>query len=146
MVEFRSLIVSLGIAVVGLIAFFGLADSFNQVYNTNVGDNFNATQAKIRSLIGTNLQNISGDVGSSIEAQEGAELGADANDALGFRALGVITKLPRLMGVVTASLWEAGAAIGIPDEILYVALWVFVATFAITIAYLLITGVTRLFN
>jgi len=145
MVEFRSLIVSLGVVVVGLIAFFGLSDSLNFHYGTDVGSNFNGTQSEIRSLIGSNLSSIADQAGSSVEAREGAEIGEDAQGNLALRALSVITKLPTLMGVVTSAIWEGGLAIGIPNEVLEVALWVFIAVFAITVAYVLVNVAGRIF-
>ena len=66
------------------------------------------------------------------------------NADLVSRALSVITAVPTLLGLVPALFSDAGTILGIPSIYVQVAAWIFLFSFAILFAYLLIIGVRRL--
>jgi len=137
MVDFRNLAVVLGIVLIGIIAQFGLVGEMNVQYGTSVGDEWNDTQNEIRNMLESNLTSLSGGIGTSIEAKEGATE-ETTNAVLAARGLKVITKIPSMMGLISKTITVSAGQIGIPASIAQAGIFIFVLVFSITFGLILI--------
>lgn len=141
--DYKDLFTSMGIVLVGIIAFFAIAGDFNNAYGTNLGDDMNGTRTHVQDLLTNTLGDVSGDVGNATQAREGASLGSGETGLI-TRALTVITSIPQLFGLVPAVIRDGASVLGIPDSIVIIGEWVFLFAVGVTLAYLFLLGISRL--
>lgn len=140
--EYKQLFASMAIALVGLVAFLGLAADFNSTYGTDLGSDINETTSRVESAISSNLTQTGREAGSAGTPQEGQSLGS-GSDSLARRGLRIITLLPQLMGLPQALIRDIGGLFGVPPVIVSVGIDVFIFSFVVTLGYLLILGVRK---
>jgi hypothetical protein len=141
--EFENIFRGVALMLVGIIAYFALFVYWNDEYGTNVGYSANSTYSHAQSLAQTNLFDMSINVGNNTNTPSGAG-STSANTDLVSRALSIITTVPILLGLVPALYSDFGSIMGIPSIYVQIGAWVFLFSFAILFAYLLIIGVRRL--
>lgn len=141
--EFENIFKGVGIVLIGIVAYFSLFVYWNDEYGTTVGSSSNATYQSAQLLAQRNLFNMSINVGNNTNTPSGAG-STSTNADLVSRALSVITAVPTLLGLVPALFSDAGTILGIPSIYVQVGAWIFLFSFAILFAYLLIIGVRRL--
>lgn len=141
--EYEKVFGSVAVVLVGVIAYFSLLGYWNVAYNDDVGTTANATFTHVQTLTQDTLFDLSIDVGNNTNTPSGAG-STSTNTDLVSRALSVITALPTLLGLVPALFQDFALIMGIPSAFVDIATWVFLFSFAILFAYLLIIGVRRL--
>lgn len=143
--EFKDLFTSMAIVLIGVIAFFSIAGDFNTTYGTDLGNDMNDTRTHVQDMLQSNLSIVSGEASEATQASEGASLGS-GETGLATRALRVITGIPKLFGMVPSLIREGANVLDIPDSIQDVGVWVFLFASALTLAYLLLLGVSRVMS
>lgn len=141
--EYEKVFATVGFVTIAIIAYFTMMAGFNADYGTSIGESSNATYSKVQTLGTQNLFNVSTAVGNSTDTQSGAGT-SNADSDLLRRGLGVLTVLPRLLGLIPAIMQDFAIILGVPSAYVSIASWIFIFSFAILFAYLLIVGVRRL--
>lgn len=139
--EFERVFVGVAVALVGIVAILGLANFYNGEYGTDAGNSFNSTLTSVAVL--SNITYISNTAGANAQPSEGS--GADSTQGdLIQRSLRIITVVPTLLGLAPDLISEAAAIIGVPEIYVQVATAIFVFSFVMLLAYLLLLGVKKL--
>jgi len=141
--EYERLFGTIGVVIISVIALFSLLNFYNESYNTNVGGNFTNTLSHVSAIGNATLINMSNEGANATQAIEGAGAVGGLID-LATRSLQIITIVPTLMGLVPALMEDAAIMIGIPPEYVAIGVAIFLFSFIILLAYLLLIGTKRL--
>ena len=142
--EFEKIFASIGVVLIAILAYTAIIGSWSIAYNNNnVGSTFASTYNDAAALSNSTLFSLGIQVGNNTNSQSGAGSTSSSTDIYS-RALSIITAVPTLLGLVPALFNDAAVIFGIPATYIGVAAWIFMFTFAILMAYLLIIGVRRL--
>lgn len=131
------------VILVGIFVFFPLATDFNKEYGSSLGDDLSTTRTNVEDMLSSNLSDISTQTGDSISPTSGAAASSN-EEGLISRSTEAISKFGTLITIIPTAMGEAGSALGIPDNIVEIAKYVFIFTFAITFAYVLLLGATSI--
>lgn len=141
--EFEKVFTSIGITLIVLIGFFTLIQSWNTSYGTSVGTELNSTYTHIETLTTATMYNMSVTTGNAtITSSGGSDDSTQAN--LVKRSLQIITNIPELLGLVPALFNDFSTLLGIPPIYREIATWLFIFSFVVLFAYLLLIGARRL--
>lgn len=141
--EFKDLFVSMGIVLIGIIAIFGVLNTWNDHYGTNVDGGLNTTKSNVQTLLNNNLSSVSQDTISTAKSKSGSAT-TDSEEGLIKKSLNTIKRLYALIDIVPTVLSEGAQALGISPAIVEVGKWIFGFCAVVTLAYLLLLGVRRL--
>ena len=141
--EYEKIFSTVGIVLIAVLAYSALLANWNSTYNQNVGSSFQNTYNDVATLSNSSLFTLSTTTANNTNTASGAGT-TSVNTDLVSRALSVITVLPTLLGLIPALFNDAAVIFGIPAQYVSVATWIFLFSFAILFAYLLIIGVRRL--
>ena len=133
--DFRSLAGGLAFIFIAVIAFLGVANTYEDAYSTSiVSEDLNRTQTKINSLQ-SNFESFGTAVGNSTQAGSGAGE-ASAEEASYKRYLQAITQLPTLLGIGESMMTDAATLLGVPEEVTRLAVTLLIIVFGLSLAYL----------
>lgn len=141
--EYEKIFATVGILLIGIIAWGMYFQGWNDSYGQSVSSSANETYARMQSLSQSGLFNMSVATSNATITRSGASVG-DGNENLISRALTVITSIPTLLGLVPALLQDFALILGVPIAYSNIASWMFIFSFAVLFAYLLLLGVRRL--
>jgi hypothetical protein len=139
--EYEKVFATIAIVAVSVLAVFAMINHYNTAYGTSVGDSFNNTLQSVNVI--SNLTKYTIDASDATQDIEGSGT-TDPQSNLISRSLRIITILPRLLGLVPDILYEGAIVLGVPEEYTTIAVAVFVFSFTLLLAYLLLIGVKRL--
>lgn len=139
--EYKDVFASLAVVLICVIGFLGWINFLNGEYGTSVGNEFNSTLSRVDLL--SNLTALSTGASQNTIAENGAAPG-DSQENFARRALGTLTLLPTMLGIVPDVLYEGSEIIGVSDTVVNIAVLVFMFAFALTFAYILILGIKQL--
>lgn len=141
--EFEKIFASAGIVLLAIIAYSALINSWNTGYGQNVGQTFKPILDDVQTLENTSLFSLSTQAGNNTNTPSGAGT-TSTNADLVSRALGILTSLPTLLGLIPALFSDFAMLLFIPAAYVSIATWIFLFSFAILFAYILIIGIRRL--
>lgn len=141
--EFENIQRGVILVIVGIVAYFTLFGYFNVQYGSALGNSSQNTYDRALSIAQSNAYNTSILVGNNTNTPSGAG-STSTNTDLVSRALSIITAVPMFTGLIPALFADFGDVLGIPSIYVQAASWMFIFSFAILFAYLLIIGVRRL--
>lgn len=139
--EYEKLFAGIAVVAVSIFAILSMISHFNESYGTNVGYSFNSTMNSVALI--NNVTSLTNDQASATQNVEGSGT-SDPQTNLVERSLRIITIIPRLLGLVTHMFNDAILILDIPETYGNIAIGVFVFSFTILFAYLLLIGVKRL--
>lgn len=139
--EYEKLFAGIAVVAVSIFAILSMLNYYNESYGTNVGYTFNNTMNSVALI--NNITDITNDQASATQNVEGSGT-SDPQTNLVERSLRIITILPRLLGLVPDLMEEGAIILGVPPTYVNMAIGVFVFSFTILFAYLLLIGVKRL--
>ena len=144
--EFEKLFATIAVVCIGAIAIMGWISYENSQYGTSVSAGFNSTMHNVQSMGINNISSFGNEFGASIVPTEGNVTGSDCTglSCLASIALDTIKIIPKIMGMPISLLRDAAIIVGIPSAYVSIAVAVFVFSFVILFAYLLLLGVKRL--
>lgn len=146
--EFENIQRGVILVIVGIVAYFSLFGYYNLEYGSSLGNSSQNTYDRALILAQTNAYNTSILVGNNTNTPSGAG-STSTNTDLVSRSLSIITAVPMFTGLIPALFQDAGEIFGLspngqPSIYVQAASWMFIFSFAILFAYLLIIGVRRL--
>lgn len=141
--EFEKVFMTLGVCLVAIIAVFSFIGSWNTTYNDNAGNSSSAVYNDVQLLMNTSISALSVQSGNQTITSSGSGSSSTSSDLVS-RSLGIITLIPRMLGLIPAIFQDGAYLLGIPEAYVNVAGAVFIFSFAVLFAYLLIIGVRRL--
>jgi len=141
--EYENVFKSVGVVLIGVIAYFSLLGFWNLEYGQNVGNSSRATYDHVQSLANSSLFDLGTGSAGNTQTESGAGQD-DPNRDLLTRALSVVTAIPELFGLVPALLQDGASILGIPPSYVNIGIYTFLFSAAILFAYLLLIGVRRL--
>lgn len=143
--DFTKLFGGMAVILVGTIAFFGLITEWNGFYGSDLGSEVNYTRVQVENLLNKNLNISAGSIGNSTLPDQGA---GESNLEQGLirRSLRVFTKLDDLLGLVPALMNDGALALGVPQQYVDIASWVFIISLGLTLATVFLLGIRRISN
>lgn len=138
--ELKEVFIGTAVVLVGVLAVFGWMNGLNTAYGTTAGNTFSNTLESVNDTLGTNLQSIGVTLANNTQLPEGAGE-TDQQQGLIRRSLSTLSRIGDFLGIVPSLLEDASAILGIPEQYVDIAKWVFLAAFGITLAYLLLLGI-----
>lgn len=139
--EYEKLFAGIAVVAVSIFAVMSMLNFYNTTYEENVGTTFNQTLNSVALI--SNITDISNSQAEATQNIEGSGT-SDPQTNLVERSLRIITILPRLLGLVPDLMEEGAILLGVPEPYVNVAIGMFVFSFTILFAYLLLIGVKRL--
>lgn len=139
--EYKNVFIALTIVTIAIIGMFSWLNEWNTLYVNDAGSSFNNT-LKSTSLI-SNITNIQYQINQNIESKEGQGI-IDATYDLTKRAISIITIIPRMIGLYESVISDIGIILNIPPVLINIGITVFIVSFGITLAYLLLLGAKKL--
>lgn len=138
--EYERLFASVAVVAVSVFAIMSLLSFYNDSYNLTIGSSFNNTLNSVEIINNiTSMTNEQADATQSIEGSGSS----DSQTNLVERSLRIIVILPRLLGLVPDIMREGALVLGVPEAYVNVAVGVFVFSFVLLLAYILLNGVRR---
>lgn len=145
--DIKDVFVSVAVVLIGMIAVLTFMSQINTEYNTNLGGTFNNSMKQVQLL--QNVRDVGGTVGNNTQFPEGGGE-EDIDKLLGRKSLSTFSKVTKMLGIIPSLIGDAGniisGAVGLDGDNLYVeiAQFIFVAVFAILLAFILLLGVKRI--
>lgn len=140
--EFEKVFSTLGILLVAILAFFSFVGGWNTTYSDDAGSSASNTYNGVQETMNSSLNLLSTQSANQTLTESGSGSTSTTADLVG-RGLGIITLVPRMLGIVPALLEDFAFLAGATGYV-NVAVSTFLFSFAILFAYLLIVGVRRL--
>lgn len=141
--DYQKIFVSLAVVLVGIFGSFSIMTYWNVIYDAELGNTFNETSTHIQSMTAAIVINKSLEAANSTYTTSGGSEG-DTSQSLTRRSLNFITILPGLLGIFPALIEDAAIILDIPPFYVLIGTAIFLFSFALLTAYLLLIGVKRL--
>lgn len=132
----------MAVVCIGLIAFMALSGSFNTTYGSSIATNYTNKINPTLASLNSSLASISTSVGASVTNHTGGS-SLDSITA-GFKAgWATISSIPTLMGLTKSVMADTAITLG-AGQYYTIAAAVFIFTFCLLFAYILILGTKRI--
>lgn len=135
--EYDKVFMAIAVVAASIFSIMSILNFYNDSYDMNVGGTFNSTLDSVE-IIG-NITSFRSDSAAATQDVEGSG-STDSQTNLVTRSLRIITLLPRLLGLVPDMLYAGAIMMEIPDAYQDLAVGVFVFSFVLLFAYLLLLG------
>lgn len=138
--EYERLFASVAVVAVSVFAIMSLLSFYNDSYNLTLGSSFNNTLNSVEII--NNITSMTDEQAAATQNIEGSG-SSDSQTNLVERSLRIIVILPRLLGLIPDIMREGALVLGVPEAYVNVAVGVFVFSFVLLLAYILLNGVRR---
>ena len=135
--EYDKVFMAIAVVAASIFSIMSILNFYNDSYDMTVGGTFNSTLDSVE-IIG-NITSFRSDSAAATQDVEGSG-STDPQTNLVTRSLRIITLLPRLLGLVPDMLYAGAIMVGVPTAFLDLAVGVFVFSFVLLFAYLLLLG------
>lgn len=138
--EYEKIFASVVVVAVSIFAIMSMLSFYNSSYGTTAGSSFNNTLGSVQII--NNVTSLTNDQATATQSIEGAG-STDSQTNLIERSLRIIVILPRLLGLVPDMMSEGALVVGVPEAYVNLAIGLFVFSFTLLLAYVLLNGVRR---
>lgn len=135
--EYDKVFMAIAVVAASIFSILSIMNFYNDSYGMNAGSTFNSTLNSVQII--QNATSFRSDSAAATQDVEGSG-STDPQTNLVTRSLRVITLLPRLLGLVPDMLYAGATMIGLPPEYQELGVDVFVFSFVLLFAYLLLLG------
>lgn len=135
--EYDKVFMAVGVVAASIFGILSIVNFYNDSYDTNIGSTFNTTMNRVAII--NNITSFRSDSAGATQDIEGSG-STDPQTNLVTRSLRVITLLPRLLGLIPDMMYAGADMAMIPDAYQDIAVGIFVFSFVLLFAYLLLLG------
>lgn len=135
--EYDKVFIAVAVVAASIFGVLSMLNFYNDSYDMTVGSTFNSTMNRVEII--NNITSFRSDSADATQDIEGSG-STDPQTNLVTRSLRIITLLPRLLGLIPDMLSAGADMVGIPTAYQDLAVGVFVFSFVLLFAYLLLLG------
>lgn len=135
--EYDKLFAAVAVIAASIFGIMSMLNFYNDSYDMAVGSTFNSTLNRVAII--SNVTSFRSDSAEATQDIDGSG-STDPQTNLVTRSLRIITLLPRLLGLIPDMMYAGADMAGIPIEYQDLAIGVFVFSFVLLFAYLLLLG------
>lgn len=135
--EYDKVFAAVVVVAASIFGIMSIMNFYNDSYGTSVGSTFNSTLNSVAII--NNVTSFRSDAADATQDVEGSG-STDPQTNLVSRSLRIITLLPRLLGLIPDMLYAGATMVGVPTPFLDLAVGLFVFSFVLVFAYLLLIG------
>lgn len=135
--EYDKLFAAVAVIAASIFGIMSMLNFYNDSYDMTVGSTFNSTLNRVAII--SNVTSFRSDGAEATQDIDGSG-STDPQTNLVTRSLRIITLLPRMLGLIPDMMYAGADMAGIPIEYQDLAIGVFVFSFVLLFAYLLLLG------
>lgn len=135
--EYDKVFMAIVVVAASIFGIMSMLNFYNDSYDLTLGSSFNSTVNRVAII--NNVTSITADASGSTQTIEGSGP-TNAQTGLIQSSLSFIKILPQLIGLVPDMIYAGADMVGIPDTYQSLAVGVFVFSFVLLFAYLLLIG------